>query len=681
MALGGRISLFKKLSYGKPQELYIDWTGTQNKDGNYTDITAYLRVAWDWTEQPSDLPVGVRSDKSTSSYELNSYDYYERRANSAYSERDTLTQLALFNLDTKNCVYRKESSNYRFYLYSGNTGIQTLVSFTARVPHNFDGTKTIEFIGSASLLMGDNWANSPYMLADEYGGAIELDPIPQEVEIITATNFTDEENPHITFSPFGKYSKIEAALSFDGVNPLFGWQTVASGSTQYNFTLTETNRDVLRTQAKSKTTPIYYMLKTTRQSGTQTAEYISKVERVLTIVDSNPYFNNPIVEDGNSVTAALTGDINTMVKYHSQAVYAINPVATKGATIVEQRISCGNKYNDSPLGDISNVESNVFILTTMDSRGTVVSQVIEKGFVDYIRLTANIERKSATPDGNIQFNIYGNYFNNTFGAVANTLQIQYRYKTDSSEYGNWVTVTPTLKDNTYTVPVELNGFDYRGAYIFQAKAVDKLENVLSLEQTIKVTPIFDWSENDFNFNVPVQYTEYKENTAEFVEYSITDNIKKINDVNKTDLDKLAGMVKAFSQRRELEITHLGVTSFYDDADVSLYLYGNTIRGYLTCTRKEAVAAGNVANEIVCQVEFDSGGLITGFGQVSFVSGTEGGLANFQMTDTLIYANDGSVSPEQVGRGVFYIRLCATATAGNKWNAYFTFPCTIDFTKL
>ena len=679
MALSGRIQLAKFIKWGDAV-LYIEWSGTQNKDGNYTDITARLNVDWDWSIQSSEMPIGVRNEYSSTYYKLNWYSYYEERDNwDGYGEKDLLTQLALFELDNYSC-WRKGAREYRFYLQPYSKGTETLAILSARVPHNFDGTKSIEFVGSAGLVMGDNWQNGAYVLGDYYGGAIELDPIPQAIDIITANNFTDEENPHMTFAPFGKYTKIEAALSFDGVNPLFGWYQTMPDSNQHYFTLTEEERNVLRTQASNKNAPIYYMLKTTRSDGTQTAEYISKVERVLTIVDSNPYFNNPIVEDGNTITAALTGDINTMVKYHSQAVYAINPVATKGATIVEQRISCGDKYNDSPMGDISNVESNIFILTTMDSRNTVASQVIEKGFVDYIRLTSNIDRKSATPDGKLTFDIYGNYFNNTFGAVANTLEVKYRWKTDSGEYGNWITVSPKLEGNTYIAEVELTGFDYKGAYIFQAQAKDKLENVYSLEQIIKVMPIFDWSEEDFNFNVPIKYTEYLEDTAEFKEYDITENIKKIDDVEATDLAKLNGLIKAFSQRRELTIAHLGVSQNYSDVSVSLYLYGNTVRGYMTCTRNEAVAAGNVANELICQVEFDSGGIITGFGQVSFCSGTEGGLANFQMTDTLIYPNDGSVDPSQVGRGVFYIKLCATATAGNKWNAYFTFPCAIDLTK-
>jgi hypothetical protein len=39
--------------------------------------------------------------------------------------------------------------------------------------------------------------------------------------------------------------------------------------------------------------------------------------------------------------------------------------------------------------------------------------------------------------------------------------------------------------------------------VFQAYAVDKLATVESVERNVKATPVFDWGESDFKFNVPV----------------------------------------------------------------------------------------------------------------------------------------------------------------------------------
>jgi hypothetical protein len=40
-------------------------------------------------------------------------------------------------------------------------------------------------------------------------------------------------------------------------------------------------------------------------------------------------------------------------------------------------------------------------------------------------------------------------------------------------------------------------------YTFQAKAVDRLEEILSAEKVVSTIPVFDWGHDDFNFNVPV----------------------------------------------------------------------------------------------------------------------------------------------------------------------------------
>ena len=49
--------------------------------------------------------------------------------------------------------------------------------------------------------------------------------------------------------------------------------------------------------------------------------------------------------------------------------------------------------------------------------------------------------------------------------------------------------------------------DYTKAYTFQSRAVDSLDNAETAEYKVKLIPIFDWSEDDFNFNVPVHFAK------------------------------------------------------------------------------------------------------------------------------------------------------------------------------
>ena len=53
--------------------------------------------------------------------------------------------------------------------------------------------------------------------------------------------------------------------------------------------------------------------------------------------------------------------------------------------------------------------------------------------------------------------------------------------------------------------VNLTGLNYQSIYTFQAKAVDKVVTIETTEKRVKTTPVFDWGEDDFEFNVPVTF--------------------------------------------------------------------------------------------------------------------------------------------------------------------------------
>jgi hypothetical protein len=62
----------------------------------------------------------------------------------------------------------------------------------------------------------------------------------------------------------------------------------------------------------------------------------------------------------------------------------------------------------------------------------------------------------------------------------------------------------TKGTNSYTATAKLSGLDYRTTYIFQCRAGDLVTTATTDEIAIKSMPVFDWSEEDFNFNVPVK---------------------------------------------------------------------------------------------------------------------------------------------------------------------------------
>lgn len=216
---------------------------------------------------------------------------------------------------------------------------------------------------------------------------------------------------------------------------------------------------------------------------------------------------SPTVEDSNSEAVALTGNANTFIRYISNAAITSGAAARNNATLKSIKVTCGSQSITTSTGTIQKVDSGTFTFTATDSRGYSTTQTIEKTLINYINPTCNLNISNPTTDGNLSFTITGNYFNSGFGAVNNTLSVSYKYKAGSGNYSNNIEVTNiTLNNNTYTANISLTGLDYKETYTFQAFTIDKIKSVNSAEKVIKTTPVFSWSNDDFEFNVPVKFS-------------------------------------------------------------------------------------------------------------------------------------------------------------------------------
>ena len=209
---------------------------------------------------------------------------------------------------------------------------------------------------------------------------------------------------------------------------------------------------------------------------------------------------NPTVVDVNTTTTALTGDSSKFIKYYSNASVSTGASARNSATLKSQKITCGAKSISSASGTINAVESGSFTFSATDSRGYPTTQTVNKTLIEYIKLTCSLNAGAPTTAGVATLKISGNYWGGTFGAVANTLTVQYRYKTQGGSYGDWTTVSATKSNNTYNATATISGLDYQTTYVFQARAVDKLATINTDEQARRTTPIFDWSKDDFRVN-------------------------------------------------------------------------------------------------------------------------------------------------------------------------------------
>lgn len=224
------------------------------------------------------------------------------------------------------------------------------------------------------------------------------------------------------------------------------------------------------------------------------------------VVNSNPTVTATVV-DTNSKTIALTGDSNKIVKYYSNAKVDITATAKNSASITERKVIAGNRNGTGTSVTLNGVETNVFNVSCKDSRGLTASTKITKTLVNYIKLAITnivLERPEQTSN-TVNISLNGNYFNNTFGAVANTLELKFRYKQDGGTFGNYTTLTVTKSGNTFSYSGALGtDFDYQKQYVFEVVASDKLMTVPYTRTVTKGIPQVDRGKNDIKYNTDIQ---------------------------------------------------------------------------------------------------------------------------------------------------------------------------------
>ena len=488
-----------------------------------------------------------------------------------------------------------------------NRKIVTIDNGTYVVQHSRDGstTHTIEFSSSAFYRNGDaayNTVNDYYSLWSNYKKfESQLDNINRALHLLVAPDFTDEESPVVTYEAdaTGEATMQQIALSFDGVNDDIAYRSIEANQNKYTFTFTdEEKQKIIEKTVNSVHTPIYYLTKTVIRdtSNNQNYTFTRAVQRTITVVGAQPSLN-PTVKDIQSDTLALTGNENIFILNESMVEFDTGAVASKGATIVSQSVTCGSKtVTDMYKGVIDDIESGVFTFNVTDSRGLSTTSVLENfAVINYLKPTC-YQEAAITLTGEtgavINLKVTGSYYNGSFGSVNNTFLLQVRYKASYGDFGEWITITeaPEFADNTYTVEKEFSGLNYNESYTFQCRLTDKLNFVESAQYVVKLLPVFDWSETDFNFNVPVNIgaDELTMHNNTIIRHSNTTN-NTVLSANNGNIYLRPGGTNSTS----------GETIFYGNGDIkfggsvdfdTFTIDGNTLNDFVIETGEEAMGS-------------------------------------------------------------------------------------------
>lgn len=274
-------------------------------------------------------------------------------------------------------------------------------------------------------------------------------------------------------------------------------------------------------------------------SGTTQIGYAQDCTFTATASEANckPTVYGTVV-DSNDVTKALTGDESKLVQYYSTAFCTITATAQNSATISSKHIA-GSAVSGNTRS-IPNVWFDSVSFIAKDSRGYSTSITVSSTMVPYVKLTNNATGTRTGPtSGNATLNLKGSYYNGSFGSVDNDLEIKYRICD-----GEYISVAPTISDNTYSAIVPLTDLDYTQSYTFEIVVTDKLASVSKNVTIGKGVPVFDWGESDMNIHVPlrldvplgVAYGGTGANTADGVRTRLLD----LGDING-DLDNMTSI--------------------------------------------------------------------------------------------------------------------------------------------
>lgn len=382
--------------------------------------------------------------------------------NTTQSTTGTWTGNLSINGDNRTFSIRKEVSKSAWV---------TLSSFAITKAHNQDGTATCNIQGKIKGPAGTSQANSVVSGSQ----TVTLDKIPRSATITNAPDFTDIQNPTITYTnPAGNsVTSLQACISLTGNTDDIKYRDISKTGTSYTFNLTEAERNVLRQATpNSNTLKVRFYVRTKIGAN----QYHSYIEKTMTIVNANPTFNASY-KDTNGTMIAITNNNQEIIQNNSTLqINVTNATGLKYATIQSVKVNVNGNITTQNFSSSSvtlnigtiDVANNLTVpVTVTDSRGNTTTRDLNIQVLAWSLPTAIIDLARVSnyyTQTNITVNANYSSLNN-----KNTITIQYQIKkeTDSS-YGALQTLQDNVQaqfnaDNTYSWNVRVIVTDKIGA--------------------------------------------------------------------------------------------------------------------------------------------------------------------------------------------------------------------------
>ena len=374
-------------------------------------------------------------------------------------------------------------------VFSGGTysnftaeGNQTIASGTMWISHNADGTKTF----SISSFTGWLYSNHNYSSS---GGSFTLTAIPRKATITAVADFTDLDNPSISFSNPGGF-RMDVWLEPNPAGDHLCERENIPNTGSYQWSLTDAERDALRNHCPGAKCTIRVGL----YSYVGSTQYEDHKDKTFTIKESDA--TKPAVYlDVNFANGNIPSTFDDMViQGVSKVEVTVEADGKYGAGINSYYAQVdGKTYNSSWFtSDVIQNAGNVDIIGyAKDSRGFTGSKKTSINVLAYSKpLVIPLGNETAIlcyrSDGN--GNRIGNstylwvkakrtYYNLS---NKNTCALQWRYKPVSEAWNDAEHTWKDLISKTNTTTDEYNAlisdveFDLTNSYTIQIQAIDDI---------------------------------------------------------------------------------------------------------------------------------------------------------------------------------------------------------------
>ena len=432
-----------------------------------------------------------------------SYDLSQSQANNTSTIKYYLYMISMDG-------YSGSGATARGYINGGQVGTFTSIGVnttkqigtkSTTVTHNNDGTKSVSYSASVDT----SWSLGDASLS----GTLTLPKINRLATVTSASDFTDEENPTLSFNNPAGFTVYPYLNFYDSNNNLV-YQLYRNSETitsPYTWNITGEERSALwQSTNKQQTYKVNVGVDT--YNGTTKLGNNSKAQ-TMTYVNAKPSQSTVFTETNQKVIDVLgNSNADTIIQNVSQLKLVSTPTVKKSATVSKILFEHNNlsiEDKESPYEYPFTVINSKFKVTIVDSRGYSIPTEYTKSIIEYtpIDITQYSFKRYNPTSSDIVFNAKIKYKQTTFKNTANVPTIKWKVgeqgtlnTISSSDY----TIDTTNDTITITNLVLSNVLSYQNSEKMYLYVNDLLTEDTEYTLVTKGIPTFDAGEHDFQVN-------------------------------------------------------------------------------------------------------------------------------------------------------------------------------------